>query len=75
MPMTDQLAALQRIAQFSASVRGHELGRWLTGEGFAQARCTRCGRTLRVYRSLIQPEMDGAALDDECGSGAALRAA
>jgi hypothetical protein len=62
----DQLEALQRIAAFSAKVRGHELGEWLVGENFAQAACIRCQAELRVYYSPIQPEMDGAALNAPC---------
>jgi hypothetical protein len=73
--MSDQLTVLQRIAAFSARLRGHELGEWSTGDGFASARCTLCGAELRVYRSLVQPEMDGAAIDRLCGERAAERAA
>ena len=73
--MTDQLAALERIAAFSAKLRGHELGEWCTGEGFATASCIRCGVDLRVYGSLVQPEMDGAALDNQCREESAERVA
>jgi len=69
--LVHQLAALQRIAAFSAAVRGHELGEWQTGEGFALARCTRCGAELRVYYPALQPEMDGPALGHACGQHAA----
>jgi len=65
--MADQLAALERIAAFSAKLRGHELGEWHKGEGFAMASCVRCGAELRVYGSVIQPEIDGPALDCLCG--------
>ncbi len=75
MFMKSQLDALQRIAKFSAQVRGHELGQWQIGDGFAQANCTRCGRFLRVYMSLLQPDMDGAALETGCRTGEVLRAA
>jgi hypothetical protein len=61
-----QLAASQRIAVFSAAVRGHELGEWYTDEGSAKARCVRCGAELRVYVPAIEPEMDGPALVHEC---------
>ena len=64
--MADQFAALERIAAFSAKVRGHELGEWHRGEGFAQANCVRCRAELRVYCSPIQPEMEGAALNARC---------
>jgi hypothetical protein len=62
-----QLAALQRIAAFSAEVRGHRLGEWQTGEGCALANCIQCGAELRVYFPALQPEIDGPALDGECG--------
>jgi hypothetical protein len=65
----DQLAGLHRIALFSAAVRGHTLGEWCTGDGFAQASCVLCGAELRVYFPVIQPEMDGAALEQECAPG------
>ena len=73
--MSEQLTALQRIAVFSARLRGHELATWTAGEACASARCIRCGAEVRVYLSLIQPEMDGAALDCLCGEGAAKQAA
>jgi len=73
--MSDQLTALQRIAAFSAKVRGHELGEWYSGDGFASARCGRCGAELRVYFSPVQPEIDGAAIDRLCGQEAAEQAA
>jgi len=65
-----QVAALQRIAVFSAAVRGHELGGWRMGEGYGAAQCTHCGAELRVHFPALQPEMDGAALDDVCGQPA-----
>lgn len=73
--MADHLAALERIAAFSARLRGHELGNWRTREGTGQASCVRCGRKLEVYWSPFQPDMDGPALDDRCGNGAVMRAA
>ena len=66
----DQLAALRRIALFSAGLRGHTVGEWRMGESFTQANCVRCGAGLRVYFPVIQPEMDGAALEQECTPGA-----
>jgi len=69
--ITDQLTALQRIAAFSASLRGHELGEWRTGEGLARASCVHCGREVRVYCSLIQPDVDGLGLGDACVNNAA----
>ncbi|HLY18928.1 MAG TPA: hypothetical protein VKR61_16975 [Bryobacteraceae bacterium] len=62
----DQLTALQRIAAFSAAVRGHELGEWHSGEDFARASCTRCGAELRVYFPAFQPDMEGTALRHAC---------
>jgi hypothetical protein len=64
--MIGQLAALERIAIFSAQLRGHELGEWLAGEGLVTTQCVKCRRELRVYFSLVQPEMDGPALECEC---------
>jgi len=64
--MVHQLAAAQRIAAFSATLRGHELGEWRTGAGVARASCTHCGAELRVYFPALQPEMDGPALEDAC---------
>jgi hypothetical protein len=66
-----QLAALQRIAKFSASLRGHQLADWQTGEDFAQASCIQCGAALRVYFPALHPEMDGPALKRACRSRAA----
>jgi len=69
--ITDQLIALQRIAAFSASLRGHELGEWRTGEGLARARCVHCGREVHVYCSPIQPDVEGPGLEDACVKRAA----
>lgn len=68
--IADQLTALQRIATFSAAVRGHELGDWQTGGDYAEASCVRCGAHLRVYFPALQPEMEGAALGPECNQHA-----
>ena len=73
--IADQIAALERIAAFSAKLRGHELGDWRTGQGFARASCVRCGKVLEVYTSLVQPEMAGDALKDDCRDGAVVKAA
>jgi len=66
----ERLEALQRIAAFSAKLRGHELGQWRAGEGFAQATCIRCRAQMRVCNSLFQPDMEGPALDALCGVSA-----
>ena len=73
--MSDRLTALQRIAAFSARLRGHQLGAWNSGDGCASARCIRCGAGLRVYNSPIQPEMDGAAINCICSQRSAEQAA
>jgi len=68
--MTDaaahQLAALQRIATYSARLRGHELGAWHTLAGCSLARCIRCHAELRVYFPAIQPEVAGPAIERPC---------
>lgn len=61
-----QLEALERIAAFSAKVRGHQLTGWKRSRHSSTAACASCGRTLTVYRSLLQPEMQGDALESEC---------
>jgi hypothetical protein len=61
-----QLATLQRIAAYSAGVRGHEVGEWHMGENFAVAGCIRCGAEVRVYFPALQPEMDGSTLEQPC---------
>ncbi len=61
-----QLAILQRIAAFSAAVRGHELGEWQVGADFAMATCIQCGASLKVYAPVFQPEMHGTARDRSC---------
>ena len=75
LSMASQLAALQRMAAFSAKVRGHELGEWQAGDGTASASCLRCGAGLRVYYSVLQPDMDGAALHCLCCEVASAQAA
>ena len=64
--ITHQFAILQRIAAFSAAVRGHELGDWEAGEDFVLATCVQCGATLRVHCPVFQPDMNGAALERSC---------
>jgi hypothetical protein len=61
-----QMTALQRITEFSAGVRGHQPNGSWTLEGSATSKCATCDRYIVVYRSLAQPEMDGAALAVEC---------
>jgi hypothetical protein len=69
--ITDQLTALQRIAVFSAKLRGHELGAWRTGKGLAVASCVHCGRELRAYCSPGEPDIEGSCLEDACVTRAA----
>jgi hypothetical protein len=69
--ITDQIAALQRIAIFCARLRGHELGVWRTSEGSALANCVHCGRELGVYCSPVQPDIDGSVLEAGCVKNAA----
>lgn len=73
--MADEAGVLRHIAQLCAKMRGHELGEWSAGEGCATARCTRCGRELRIYPSLAQPDMEGPALEAECVQSAGQRVA
>ena len=61
-----QLAALQRIAVYSAAVRGHELGAWHTLEICSVARCIRCRAETRVYFPAFQPEVEGTAIERLC---------
>jgi hypothetical protein len=62
----DQLDALERIAAFAAKIRGHELIGWERSQDSATATCAICRRTVTVYRSLVQPEMQGGAIEAEC---------
>lgn len=70
-PINDQLAALQRMAVFAAGLRGHELGAWRVSAGLALANCIHCGREVRVYSSLVQPDVEGRCLQDPCVKSAA----
>lgn len=71
----DQLEALQRIATFSAALRGHALGEWQSGPECVWANCTKCGAQLRAYPSPLQPDLDGPALSQACKLAIADRAA
>lgn len=64
--MFSQMSGYERIAAISAVLRGHELGEWRFQESFAVANCVRCGRELLVHNSLVEPDMDGGALDHRC---------
>jgi hypothetical protein len=68
--MSDQIAVLQRIAAFAASVRGHRLGSWRTTRRSATVGCIHCGQGLTVRRSPIQPDMHGGALASDCRTAA-----
>ena len=66
--IAQQLSTLQRIAAFSAQAHGHDLGAWQLREFSATAACSRCGRTVTVYASVLQPDIEGTALNAECGT-------
>ena len=63
-----QLEVLQRIAAFSAQVHGHELAAWRICEFSATAACAKCPCTVTVHVSLFQPDIEGSALNAECGA-------
>ena len=63
-----QLEILQRIAAFSAQAYGHELTAWRICEFSATAACPKCRRTVTVHVSLLQPDIEGSALNAECGA-------
>lgn len=64
--VTGQLIGLQRIASFSVQLRGHDMGAWRTDNQSAVASCLHCGRELYAYCSLLQPDIEGPALEDYC---------
>ena len=70
--MANQVATLQRIAVFSAAVRGHEVGGWQIEENSATATCLHCGAAVRVYFPALDPKMDGPAVEDTCGAEAVV---
>ncbi len=61
-----QLDVLERIAAFAAKIRGHQLTGWKRSQHSSTAACAACGRTATVYRSLVQPEMQGDAIEGDC---------
>jgi len=61
-----QLDVLERIAAFAAKVRGHRLTGWTRSPHSSTAACSECNRTVTVYRSLVQPEMQGDAIESDC---------
>ena len=63
-----QLEILQRIAAFSAQAYGHELTAWRICEFSATAACSKCRRTVTVHVSLLQPDIEGSALNAECSA-------
>jgi hypothetical protein len=76
MPIMDgQLAIAQRIAAFSARLRGHELGVWRDEQDHSRANCIHCGAEARVYSSLYEPDAGGAALLAGCRHSAIHKAA
>ena len=62
----NQWDVLERIATFSAKVRGHRLAGWKRSPHSSTAACAACSRTVTVYRSVLQPEMQGDALESKC---------
>jgi len=66
--LAHQLEILQRIAAFSAQAHGHELAAWQTSEFSATAACSKCRRAVTVHVSLLQPDIEGSALNAECGA-------
>lgn len=66
--IANQLGILQRIAAFSAQAHGHELTAWRICEFSATAACSKCRRTVTVHASLLQPDIEGSALNAECGA-------
>lgn len=63
-----QLEILQHVAAFSAQAYGHGLTAWRIGRFSATAACSKCRRTVSVHVSLLQPDIDGPALNAECGA-------
>lgn len=72
---TDRLSALQRIAAFSAAIRGHDLGEWSTADNVAMTTCIRCGEKLCAYIPAVQPEIYGPVLASLCQPQSAAGAA
>lgn len=60
-----QLEVLQHIAAFSARAYGHELTAWRIGRFSATAACWKCRRPVSVHVGLLQPDIDGPALNAE----------
>ena len=63
-----QLEIPQRIGAFSAQAYGHELAAWRICEFSATAACSKCRRTVIIHVSLLQPGIEGSALNAECGA-------
>jgi hypothetical protein len=68
LPFTEssQFQALARVAAFSAALRGHQLAGWLESVDSATAVCAECQSGVTVYRSLLEPTVDGLALEVDC---------
>ena len=64
--ISNQWDVLERIATFSAKVRGHRLTGWKRSAHSSTADCAACSRTVTVYRSSVQPEMRGDPLESKC---------
>jgi len=68
--LSQQLEVLQRIAAFSAQLRSHQLAPWEIRDYSARTICSTCGREVTVYTSLLQPDIGGDALSEDCGETA-----
>jgi hypothetical protein len=63
---SSQLDVLERMAAFAALVRDHHLTSWKRSQHSSTSACAVCGRTVTVYRSAVQPEIEGGAIEREC---------
>ena len=62
-----ELMDLQREAQGRATLRGHNVEKWLRVENArAIARCTTCGARLYLDKAQSPPVMDGDVFERDC---------
>lgn len=50
---------LQRIAEFSARIRGRQLSNWRASLDSRTATCSHCGRAVTIHPSLMHPRWMG----------------
>jgi hypothetical protein len=62
----DPMAVLQHIAVFCVELRGHDLSKWDTSQGYALAACVRCRAKVLVSYYPLQPQLSGAAVCCQC---------